>query len=132
MLLESWTAELACSKGQTFLYLRTVGNYCTNSLIKPILEYCCTVWGNSSKEQCPLPYNSIQELVLWGTITETLLRWKKRGARMILNANFQDNSVMLFTLYYYMRNFCYLIGLEQWYFSLIWNTYMWKLQSLSG
>ena len=31
-------------------------------------------------------------------------------------------------LYYYMRNFCNLIGLEQWYFSLIWNTYMWKLQ----
>ena len=25
-------------------------------------------------------------------------------------------------LYYYMRNFCSLIGLEQWYFSLIWNT----------
>ena len=25
-------------------------------------------------------------------------------------------------LYYYMRNFCTLIGLEQWYFSLIWNT----------
>ena len=23
-----------------------------------------------------------------------------------------------------------LIGLEQWYFSLIWNTYMWKLQTL--
>ena len=25
-------------------------------------------------------------------------------------------------LYDYMRNFYYLIGLEQWYFSLIWNT----------
>jgi len=35
-------------------------------------------------------------------------------------------------LYYYMRNFCNLIGLEQWYFSLIWNTYMWKLQTFSG
>ena len=33
-------------------------------------------------------------------------------------------------LYYNMRNFCNLIGLEQWYFSLIWNTYMWKLQTL--
>ena len=32
-------------------------------------------------------------------------------------------------LYYYMRNFCKLIGLEQWYFSLIWNIYMWKLQT---
>ena len=28
-----------------------------------------------------------------------------------------------------MKNFCNLIGLEQWYFSLIWNTYMWKLQT---
>ena len=33
-------------------------------------------------------------------------------------------------LYYYMRNFCNLTGVEQWYFSLIWNTYVWKLQSL--
>ena len=35
-------------------------------------------------------------------------------------------------LYYYMRNFCNLIGWEQWYFSLIWNTYMWKLQTFWG
>jgi len=35
-------------------------------------------------------------------------------------------------LYYYMRNFWNLIGLEQWYFSLIWNTYMWKLQTFCG
>ena len=37
-------------------------------------------------------------------------------------------------LYYYMRNFCNLIGflIEQWYFSLIWNTYTWKLQPFSG
>ena len=33
------------------------------------------------------------------------------------------------SLYYYMNNHCNLIGLEQWYFSLIWNTYMWKLQT---
>ena len=26
------------------------------------------------------------------------------------------------SLYYYMKNYCNLIGLEQWYFSLIWNT----------
>ena len=32
-------------------------------------------------------------------------------------------------LYYYMRNFCNFIGLEQWYLSLIWNTYLWKLQT---
>ena len=35
-------------------------------------------------------------------------------------------------LYYYIRNFCNLIGLEQWYFSSIWNTYMWKLQTFCG
>ena len=35
-------------------------------------------------------------------------------------------------LYYYMRNFCNLIVLEQWYFSLIWKTYMWKLQTFCG
>ena len=35
-------------------------------------------------------------------------------------------------LYYYMRNFCNLIRLEQWYFSLIWNTYMGKLQTFCG
>ena len=30
---------------------------------------------------------------------------------------------------YYMTNFCNLIGFEQWYLRLIWNTYMWKLQA---
>ena len=39
---------------------------------------------------------------------------------------------VLATLYYYIRNFCILIGLEQWYFTLIWNTYMWKLQTFCG
>ena len=34
--------------------------------------------------------------------------------------------------WFVMRNFCNLIGLEQWYFSLIWNTYMWKLQTFCG
>ena len=56
------------------------GKLLYNSLIKPILEYCCTVWGNRSKEQL-----------------DRFLRLKKPCARMILDANFQDNSVMLFT-----------------------------------
>ena len=30
---------------------------------------------------------------------------------------------------FYPYTFCNLIGLEQWYFNLIWNTYMWKLQN---
>ena len=32
-------------------------------------------------------------------------------------------------LIYYIRSFCNLIGLDQWYFTLIWDTYMWKLQT---
>ena len=51
-----------------------------NAIIKPILEYCCTVWGNCSKE------NLIR-----------LLRIQKRCARLILDAKFSDNSVKLFT-----------------------------------
>ena len=39
---------------------------------------------------------------------------------------------VLFSRYYYMRNFCDLIGQERWYFSLIWNTYIWKLQTFVG
>ena len=31
-----------------------------------------------------------------------------------------------------MRNLWYLVGWEQWYFSIIWDTYMWKLQTFSG
>ena len=31
-----------------------------------------------------------------------------------------------------MTNFCNSIGLEQWYFRIIWNTYMWKLQTFCG
>ena len=41
-------------------------------------------------------------------------------------------SPILEFLYYYMRNFCNLIGLAQWYFSLIWNIYTSKLQTLCG
>ena len=37
--------------------------------------------------------------------------------------------IIIVILYYYMKIFCNLIGLEQWYFSLIWNSYMWKLQT---
>ena len=46
----------------------------------------------------------------------------------------EKNIVMhkLLSLYYYMKNFCNLIGLEQKYFTLIWNTYMWKLQTFAG
>ena len=51
-----------------------------NAIIKAILEYCCTVWGNCSKEQL-----------------QRLLRIQKRCARLITNSTFGDNSVKLFT-----------------------------------
>jgi len=51
-----------------------------NAIIKPILEYCCTVWGNCSKE------NLIR-----------LLRIQNWCACLILDAKFSDNSVKLFT-----------------------------------
>ena len=43
-----------------------------------------------------------------------------------------ENSVNNRYLYYFMKNYCSFIGLEQSYFSLIWNTYMWKLQTFCG
>ena len=43
-----------------------------------------------------------------------------------------NDGEILSLLYYSMRNFWNLIGLEQLYFSLIWNTYMWKLQTFCG
>ena len=54
------------------------------------------------------------------------LTWYFIGVYII---NVVINHVIFHLLYYYMINFCHLIGLEQWYFSLIWNTYMWKLQT---
>ena len=50
-----------------------------NALIKPILEYCCTVWGNCT-------VGNLQRL----------LRLQKRCARLILDATINDNSVKLF------------------------------------
>ena len=43
-----------------------------------------------------------------------------------------DSYSPLKVLYYHTKNYYNLIGLEQWYFSLIWNTYMWKLQTFCG
>ena len=49
----------------------------------------------------------------------------------VLEYELQPKAILQL-LYYYMKNFCNLIGLEQWYFTLIWNTYMWKLQTFAG
>jgi len=50
-----------------------------DALIKPILEYCCTVWGNCTVD-------SLQRV----------LRLQKRCARLILDADTHENSVKLF------------------------------------
>ena len=50
-----------------------------NALIKSILEYYCSVWGNTTND------NLIR-----------LLRIQKRGARLILDTNFYASSVNLF------------------------------------
>ena len=42
------------------------------------------------------------------------------------------SPIILVRLYYYMRNFYNLIGLERWYFRLIYNTYLSKLQTFCG
>ena len=42
----------------------------------------------------------------------------------------KNRNILLCYLYYYMKNFCNLIGLEQWYFSLIWNTLHVKITNL--
>ena len=75
--LNSRICLLKRAKGYLTLHCRKM---LYNAIIKPILEYCCTVWGNCSKE------NLIR-----------LLRIQKRCARLILDAKFSDNSVKLFT-----------------------------------
>jgi len=60
-------------------------------------------------------YNLCVMLFLW-SLQKNLLKARK----------VKFGEKLFQTLYYYMRNFCNLIGLEQRYFSLIWNTYMWN------
>ena len=50
-----------------------------NALIKPILEYCCMVWGNCTVDNL-----------------QRVLRLQKRCARLILDAGTHENSVKLF------------------------------------
>ena len=50
-----------------------------NSIARPVLEYCCSVWGNCSSE-----------------LLQQLLLSQKRAARMILNADRLSPSINLF------------------------------------
>ena len=50
-----------------------------NALIKPILEYCCTIWGSCSVANL-----------------QRLLQLQKRCARFILDATINDSSIECF------------------------------------
>ena len=50
-----------------------------NALVKPIFEYCCSVWDNAPNEQLL-----------------TILRVQKRCSRLILDARLLDNSAQMF------------------------------------
>ena len=55
-------------------------------------------------------------------LTDPLVQLQSRGQEMVSEKIFllgQGKVRVFHFLYYYMRNFCNLIGLEQWYFSLI-------------
>ena len=50
-----------------------------NALVKPIFEYCCSVWGNAPNDQLL-----------------RILRVQKRWGRLILDARLLDNSAQMF------------------------------------
>ena len=81
---------------------------------------------------------TVPYLDFYWILTEFVILYHVESLRAFLAAPFPFTKIkltfqyVLRPLYYYMRNFCSLIGLEQWYFSLIWNTYMWKLQTFCG
>ena len=49
------------------------------ALVKPIFEYCCSVWGNAPNDQLL-----------------RILRVQKRCSRLILDARLLDNSAQMF------------------------------------
>ena len=48
-------------------------------LLKPYLEYCCSIWGSTSQENI-----------------NTIVKLQKRAARLILDADFSTPSAILF------------------------------------
>ena len=75
-----------------------------------------------------------QHLFIICSTSKVVIRCPVLYAKALISAPAPLNTVesWLQLLYYDMRNFCNLIGLEQWYFSLIWNNHMWKLQTFCG
>ena len=56
--------------------------------------------------------------------------WSNERSRLFSIRCKEDANITNIILLH--ENFCNLIGSEQWYVSLIWNTYMWKLQTFRG
>ena len=74
--LNSRTYLLKRAKGYLNLHCRKL---LFNALVKPIFEYCCSIWGNAPNDQLL-----------------RILRIKKRYSRLILDAMLLDNSAQMF------------------------------------
>ena len=74
--LNSRTYLLKRAKGYLNLHCRKL---LFDALVKPIFEYCCSVWGNAPNDQLL-----------------RILRVQKRCSRLILDARLLDNSAQMF------------------------------------
>ena len=74
--LNSRTYLLKRAKGYLNLHCRKL---LFNAFVKPIFEYCCSVWGNAPNDQLL-----------------RILRVQKRWGRLILDARLLDNSAQMF------------------------------------
>ena len=79
-LIDKLNSRICLLKRATTYLNHRLRNLLYNALIRPLFEYCCTVWGSSKNE------NLLR-----------LLRVQKRRARLILDASFSDNSVEVFS-----------------------------------
>ena len=81
----SWHSHIEYLIGKlnsrTYLLKRAKGylNLLFNALVKPIFEYCCSIWSNAPNDQLL-----------------RILRIKKRYSRLILDAILLDNSAQMF------------------------------------
>ena len=74
--LNSRSYLLKRAKGYLNLHCRKL---LFNAFVKPIFEYCCSVWGNAPNDQLL-----------------RILRVQKRWGRLILDARLLDNSAQMF------------------------------------
>ena len=78
-LIDKLNSRFACLRELKHLHYR-LRNLLYNALIRPLFEYCCTVWGNTKNE------NLLR-----------LLKVQKHCARIILDASYSDNYFELFS-----------------------------------